>query len=296
MNSLTKDRAKEKAQNIKKTLKNLGYDVGIRHCYEVFARTSGYESWNAMSAKLEEPEIEQLEELHPSFMINPVTLQPRLINDEVGVENQDAVGEGSKTYEFELTAPAKATRWFEVKGDDAKEAFLNLKNHMDNMSDYEIFKRDKWEIDESDVGANVDIVNPFLRYGDGPHDGFRRTIITNISRYEGNVETVRNQDDEGIVEFAKFEEEKLESIRFSFKPEGIKDKTPYQEARKFLENIAGGYLMIGSMNIELKEFEHGEYTIIAEGAKHDVNRIKTKYCEQEKLTEQEFNDIQETLV
>jgi len=54
MNSLTKDRAKEKAQNLKKILDNLGHDIGIRHCYEVLAKTSGYESWNAMSAKLED--------------------------------------------------------------------------------------------------------------------------------------------------------------------------------------------------------------------------------------------------
>lgn len=56
MNSLSKTRAKEKAQTLKETLAKLGHEVGIRHCYEVIAKQSGFSNWNAMSAQFQKEE------------------------------------------------------------------------------------------------------------------------------------------------------------------------------------------------------------------------------------------------
>lgn len=178
-NSMTKDRAKEKAQNLRKILESLGHDIGIRHCYEILARTNGYESWNAMSANLESDKSQEIS--------SAIDLTHKL---EVGFnESLLSIGEGEKVYDFEVMANAKVKRNFIVRGPNAGRAYTFLEEHIrDNEAS--IFSGEDWEVD-GNIGMS-EMWNINLGYFSGLHENRNIAPVT-ITSYD-NEEEITNSD------------------------------------------------------------------------------------------------------
>ena len=185
MSTQTKSIAKQKAETLKKTLEELGHNIGIRHCYEVIARQNGYESWNSMSNRLEGQRKALVGAIPTdSYKVTPDDALPVFSKAKLKV-----TFEGRNTYEFEVAANAKVKRTFVVGGNSPGHAYTNLEKYIEE-NEAEVLSGEGWEVDANIGQAKLWDID--LGYSSGLHK-HRNLAPVAINPIDESQEEIENE-------------------------------------------------------------------------------------------------------
>lgn len=123
------------AKKFQETLKELGYNVKLGHCYELISKAVGFKNWDTYSGKIKS--LTKTKDVL-EMLVNAEKFTHN-INEVTAVDDYSPNMDNTTCYEFKLKCLAEIKPKYEIYAKSVSEAFQILSKQLENVNLAELY-------------------------------------------------------------------------------------------------------------------------------------------------------------